>query len=185
MIAGIKVFEKRIDKNNAETKARREKERRAKLIKEYRRKVATKKLKDRLFELVETAERGEKLDVPEPSSTEVAAWTSYDANWKAILDGNLEKLISLDVFPCPTLKAKKIALEDYEEFLISPVRTGYEKLNFYERAAKEQELWDEEHIAEKVLPFVEEESRERVVRGAGAIRGYLERIIAKFNACEW
>ncbi|KAG7086092.1 hypothetical protein E1B28_003607 [Marasmius oreades] len=197
MIAGVKAVEKQLGNIDVAANARWAKEheviarqlfdedrKRARLavMQEDREKRENKKLKDYLGRLVQAARRGEKPDIPPPSTTEVNRWSYYETNWKDILDGKVSPLFVFKDFPWPTLNPNGLEVEDYEEFLISPLRPGYEKLYWNERVDKERVLWDAKHVEEKVIPFVEERFRDQVVRGAGAIRGYLDTIVEKYNA---
>ncbi|KAF9254673.1 hypothetical protein L218DRAFT_885785 [Marasmius fiardii PR-910] len=111
----------------------------------------------------------------------MSAWARYDAKWKDILSGNVNGFISSQDAPWPSLKPRRLEREEYEEFVLSPVRIGYEKVFLTERLAQERELWDEVHVANKVVPLFEERVRDNVVRGAKILRGYLDDLAKKYG----
>ncbi|KAG7086114.1 hypothetical protein E1B28_003628 [Marasmius oreades] len=199
VIAGVKAVEKQMDNHNINVEAastRRTKEheiiarqlfdeddKRARLVvmQEHKEKLRMKKLKDYLGKVVQAARRGEKSDTA-PSIDVANMWSHYESKWKKILSGKTTTLISFDEFPWPTLNPNGLEVEDYEEFLFSPLRPGYEKLYWYERVDQERVLWDARHIEGEVVPFVKEELRDQVVGAGQVIRGYLDTIIEKYNA---
>ncbi|KAF9254674.1 hypothetical protein L218DRAFT_1043051 [Marasmius fiardii PR-910] len=203
IMTSLKAIQKRLESGKpAEANARRaevhqviakqlgdEDEKRARLVarKEQEEKVAVK-IKGQLFGLAAAARRGERLDtvLSPPSRDDVLAWARYDAKWKQILSGNVDGSISaLQNVPLPTLKRGDMLEKlEYEEFVLMPTRPGYEKVFLPERLAKERELWDEAHVAKKLLPLCEQGIRDKVVQLADCLRYYLEDLAEKYGVGE-
>ncbi|KAL0564965.1 hypothetical protein V5O48_017072 [Marasmius crinis-equi] len=134
--------------------------------------------------LVDDAMNGEES--PEQASDEdYSTWVKYRLRWDDFEAGvSVESTFDFEELPWPTLtRGEDLKLEDYEEFILSPLRPGYRTMRWTERLKEERRLWNVVHVKTKVAPFAHEDIRDDYVEVAEIVNEYLEELIGKYCDC--
>ncbi|KAK1221024.1 hypothetical protein PQX77_016174 [Marasmius sp. AFHP31] len=196
LIAGVMVEEQRIKNQDIEANERRTDERDAKAVvlrAEHRRKVEKDTVREKWetvqrkrvwAKYIKAALRGEKVKM-NPKLQDVSRWEWYQAFWNAFQTGGVNGVVPFDSMPWPTLNTDRLRVQEYEGFILSPARPGFEKMNWYERIEFDRKYWNVENVKEKVIPFVAPEIHARIIRCAGTLCKYMDQLIDKYTTCDY
>ncbi|KAL0575001.1 hypothetical protein V5O48_006969 [Marasmius crinis-equi] len=196
LIAGIRGVEREIQAidiaKNCQQAEQREREAQRLISMDQRRveeerlaeaKSRARKSKKHWSKLVKAALHGRKVKMS-PPAMHIARWNWYEASWAMIQTGELNCLIPFTHLPWPTMNLDQLELEDYEAFILSPGRPRFDTLYWFERVEVERQRWDIGNVERKVIPLVGEDIRERVMKCAKTLLGYLELLVDKYTSCD-
>ncbi|KAI3614252.1 hypothetical protein WG66_000073 [Moniliophthora roreri] len=106
----------------------------------------------------------ERATVEAPLNARIAhdRWTLYDLRWDIFLGDrreNIPSAISFSDLPWPTMQADSMTYIDVESFFLSPIRPGYQTLDWKQRIDKEVGRWSD--FASMVFSFVKSDGDDR------------------------
>ncbi|KAL0575419.1 hypothetical protein V5O48_006559 [Marasmius crinis-equi] len=183
LIAGVKSIQKQIQNFDCEENARIMAERHKRLEEHEKWKWEVVQNKQRWAKLIEMAKEGHKVKMNPPKEY-LERWKLYDEFWAAFDTGRVSGVVPFEMIPWPTQDVDSMEVEDYELFILSPARPGYEVLSWYERVLDERRRWDVENVKKKVVPYVGDDIKERVVKCAEELLKYLDVLVDKYTRCD-